>query len=159
MIFVQSVPHWKIDGNHVGPIYIGMTVSQLKKEAHKLHFRIQRTSMTTEGQTLHGYSLVAGKSLLMKGYVSDKRLYMIDVYDRRFSTLAGIHAESPIRDALKAYGPGNLDGSDNTVTLSFDKKLKNIYFVVDDVGDLPGNVTLKDVPKTSPRIEYVSITK
>lgn len=160
-MLAPAIPHWKIDGTRLGPFYIGMRLAELRAVSKRHHFRVRPTKWYVEGQTNRGYSVSYGKALLIKGFFDHDRIWWIQVYDPRFSTLKGIHVGSTLRDAVRAYGTGDVDGGDNVVSLSFDKVLTSIDFVLASDGDwnFPGRVTPNNLPKNTPHIFSVTIHK
>jgi len=153
----NAVPNWRIEGTHVGPIQIGMTIAEFRRAAHVEGIRVRPAAWMAMDTKVHGFDLYSGQTRLMRIDPDKGRIGFIDVYDPRFSTVSGIHTGLTLRDAVKAYGKGNVDAGDNTVELSFDKKLPTISFILSDSDHLPGEVTLGNLPKHTPRIISVSI--
>jgi hypothetical protein len=161
MILIQHVPHWKIEGTHVGPVHIGMSASQLKKIAKdkRNHIRIRAVTWESDADdsSRHGYDLMSGKSRLMRVELDGGPIWSIDVYDSRFTTRAGIHPNSTLRDAVKAYGPGAVDAGDNTISLSFSDKPTLDFILADYKGLDHGHVELHSLRKVTPRITAIQI--
>lgn len=138
-----------------------MSAAQLRKVARKQHIRIKPVKwMTDEDESpRHGYVLMSGKSRILRAEYDTGPVWFIEVYDPSLKTRAGIHTNLTLRDALKAYGPGDVDASDEGPPwLSF-PKLPTLNFGLADLKGLgpKGHMTLHSVPKVTPKIIIIAV--
>ena len=98
-----------ITGNSAGKVKLGMTIQQARMAMSNCRFK-----RSSDGEGIALVSITCGKKNVMslfageEGYESpinwNRRIEFIQVWDKRFKTLEGIHPEISLRSAEKILG-------------------------------------------------------
>lgn len=101
-LVVGAEPEFKVTSVSAGTIRLGMTVAQVRKALP--HYRL---SSTADGDGVPLVAVAKGKTTLGYLYAGDNRngkISSIEVVDRGYSTVEGIHPQMLVKDVEQKWG-------------------------------------------------------